>query len=221
MLFVVLWICSLVFSYSYGKQVMVTELLQSEEQLKNGFNSGFEKAKDEYSGEFLLIKKTLDAYYNKSHNNPMEYILADKRIREIIKKSNPKLGPNTTNLYVRNIIKHSKRFGISPVFVAAVIHRESNFRESLVSSANCRGPMQVGWRFHKEELKRFGINSENELHTIKNGVLAGCYVLSSYLNNAEWDYRLALKKYVGAQKNSCNGYIKDIFQMATFGYSIS
>jgi soluble lytic murein transglycosylase len=114
-------------------------------------------------------------------------------------------------------MKWSRKFELSPVFVASMIHRETNFNEKAVSKSNARGPMQAIAKWHPEKLKKLGIK-EKDLHSINHGVHVGCWIIKEYLERCNWNYREALKKYVGAVNNSADGYIDDIFKMTMYAY---
>ena len=147
-----------------------------------------------------------------------QQIITEKRIEKIIYKSNPKLTQEKKNTYIYYIVKWAHEYNLSPVFVAAIIHRETNFRENSVSKSNARGCMQVIYKYHKDKCDKLGIK-ENDLHSINHGINIGCQVISQYLDWNDWNYRAALKKYVGSVNNSADGYIKDIFDMTMYAYS--
>jgi soluble lytic murein transglycosylase-like protein len=143
----------------------------------------------------------------------------EQRIERIMNKSNSKLSDSKKALYKQYIMKWANEYDLSPVFVAAMIHRETNFNESAVSKSNARGPMQVIYKYHKDKCDAIGI-SEKELHYINHGINIGCQVIRQYLDWNNWNYRAALKKYVGAVNNSADGYIDDIFKMTMYAYEI-
>lgn len=150
-----------------------------------------------------------------------EYIrtlLETKRLIYIMELSNPKLSRSEIKNFVRYILKYSKEYGISPVLVAAQIHRESSFRANLVSKANAKGCMQVIYKYHKKDLKDAGI-SEKDLLTIKGGIQAGCIVLSKYIDMTNGDIHSALMWYVGYNASRLD-YAEDIFKMSEKAYSV-
>lgn len=146
--------------------------------------------------------------------------LTEKRIEYIMNKSNPKLSEVKKQAYKKSIIKHSSVYGLCPVFVAAMIHRESNFREKLVSSANCRGAMQVGYRFHKEKCNKIGIK-EKDLHSIDHGINIGCQVIKEYLIKSGGNRQKALLRYNGVRTNKETPYVRDILRMTKKAYPIT
>ena len=131
--------------------------------------------------------------------------------------SNSKLSSYKKNLYKQYIMKWANEYDLSPVFVASIIHRETHFDECAVSKVNARGPMQVMYKFHKNKCDKLGIK-EKDLHTINHGINVGCQVIKEYLEMNGWNYRAALKKYVGSVNNSVDGYINDIFNMTMYAY---
>lgn len=143
-------------------------------------------------------------------------ILTEKQINHIMTISNNKLTDNERRLYVKYIVKYSREYKLPPVLVAAIIHRESNFRKHLVSSVGARGCMQVFPKYHKEKLKKSKITAD-ELHTIKYGIKIGCEVIAEYLKVEQGNYREALYRYVGGKHH---GYVKDIFELCHKTYNI-
>ena len=73
---------------------------------------------------------------------------------------------------------------------------------------------------HKDKLKKLGI-SEKDLSNIDYGVNIGCQIIKEYLKKANWDYRKALYRYVGAVNNVelARQYVADIFEMTVYAYS--
>lgn len=146
-------------------------------------------------------------------------ILTTKRLKYIMSISNDKLTSNEKKLYIKYIIRYSKKYNISPILIASQIHRESNFRSKLVSSKNAKGCMQVIYKYHKEDLHKQGIE-EKDLTTIKGGVEAGCIVLAKYIAMNDGDIHSALMWYVGYGGNRLD-YAEDIFRMSKKAYEIN
>ena len=102
------------------------------------------------------------------------------------------------------------RYSLSPELVLAVIEVESRFRPEARSNMNARGLMQVlaktknGKTVWLKRLKEEGIitKDEKELHDVRKGVLAGCYVLRYYLNEYNQNQRRTLYAYLGAQSTT-------------------
>lgn len=166
------------------------------------------------------ILNSLDYHHVTTKNTAEGYIFTEARLERIMNKSNPNLSAAKKEKYKKYILKWSDEYGLSPVFVAAMIHRETNFRENAVSSAKAKGALQVVPKWHSDKLKILGIK-EDDLHSINHGIRVGCWVIRDYLEATGWDYKKALTKYVGAVKNkqTAESYIKDIFDMTLYAYS--
>lgn len=192
----------------------------SETSYQNGYEKGFLVGKEEVTK--VLRHEYQNFIYRMTEENAdpkdvKHQIIEEKRIDRIMMKSNPKLSEAKRNAYKQYIMKWSRKFELSPVFVASMIHRETNFNEKAVSKSNARGPMQAIAKWHPEKLKKLGIK-EKDLHSINHGVHVGCWIIKEYLERCNWNYREALKKYVGAVNNSADGYIDDIFKMTMYAY---
>lgn len=90
----------------------------------------------------------------------------------------------------------SKRSGLDPHTVLAVIEVESKFRKYAVSSAGARGYMQVMpfW------LKELGAEKQNLFHERTN-VRFGCTILRHYLDRENGNLSNALGRYNGSLGN--------------------
>lgn len=187
-----------------------------------GYKEGYTIGKNECqtSCSYQSIMDKLDVQQASASHTAENYVFTEARIRKIMEKSNPSLSKNKKNQYIKYIVKWSDEYGLSPIFVAAMIHRETNFNEKAVSSAKAKGALQVVAKWHPEKLKELGIK-ENDLHSINYGIHVGCWVIKDYLELENWDYKKALTRYVGAvdNKSTAEGYIKDIFDMMMYAYS--
>ena len=179
--------------------------------IEDAYKAGYNKCKTEMA---LYLDKVVAEIRNECDLE--RAVLTEKRIYAIIKKSNPELTPAAQREYVRYITKYAKEYGISPILVASVIHRESNYRTKLTSNVGAAGPMQVWAKWHTEKLKRNNI-TKKDLYTIKHGIKIGCEVLTEYLRWEKGDFRAALYRYVGGQHH---GYVRDIFGMCEFAFNI-
>ena len=209
----------------YGYEAYESHIINvTEQSFQNGYKSGFSFGKEnvekilhhEYQN-FLYQIIDKSAMSNNYHDDAVDYIAMESRIERIMMKSNPKLSEQKKNLYKQYIMKWAYTYELSPVFVASIIHRETNFNEHAVSKSNARGPMQVLYKYHKDKCAKLGIE-EKDLHSINHGVNVGCQIIKQYLEWNDWNYRAALKKYVGAVNNSADGYINDIFMMTMYAY---
>lgn len=206
-----------VYSYLYHTDLIIE---CTEKAYKNGYQKGFLSGKDNVENILLqeyqniIMRMSEEKYDNK---NIKHQILMERRIERIMDKSNSKLSDSKKALYKQYIMKWAEKYELSPIFVASIIHRETNFNEKAVSKSNARGPMQVLYKYHKDKCTKLGIE-EKDLHTINHGINVGCQVIRQYLDWNDWNYRAALKKYVGAVNNSADGYIDDIFKMTMYAY---
>lgn len=208
-----------IYSYLYHNDLIIE---CTEKAYKNGYQKGFLSGKENVENVLLheyqnIIMRMSEEKYDKK--NIKHQILMEKRIERIMDKSNSKLSDTKKALYKQYIMKWADKYELSPIFVASIIHRETNFNEKAVSKSNARGPMQVLYKYHKDKCAKLGIK-EKDLHTINHGINVGCQVIRQYLEWNNWNYRAALKKYVGAVNNSADGYIDDIFKMTMYAYEI-
>ena len=208
-----------IYSYLYHNDLIIE---CTEKAYKNGYQKGFLSGKENVENILLheyqnIIMRMSEEKYDKK--NIKHQILMEKRIERIMDKSNSKLSDTKKALYKQYIMKWAEKYELSPIFVASIIHRETNFNEKAVSKSNARGPMQVLYKYHKDKCNKLGIK-EKDLHTINYGINIGCQIIRQYLEWNEWNYRAALKKYVGAVNNSADGYIDDIFKMTMYAYEI-
>lgn len=201
----------------YGLNMYTDQLIEkvSKNSYTAGYKIGHEKGYEKCKNE---LKIHVNNFISELRNeNELELaLLTEKRLRAIMKRSNPELSDDKQRQYIKYITKYSKEYGISPILVASVIHRESNFRIKLTSSVGAAGPMQVWSKWHNEKLKRNNI-TKDDLYSIEHGVKIGCEVLQEYIKWEKGDFRAALYRYVGGQHH---GYVRDIFAMCDFAFKI-
>lgn len=205
----------LVGKYNGHLSLIRTEV--GETSFREGYALGREEAFDEMGILEDRIMSNLMVHHERTKKTAENYIHTERMIDKIIDKSNPKLSDKKRAEYKKYIIKWSRKFDLSPVFIAAMIHRETNFNEKAVSKVKARGALQILAKWHPEKLKRLGIK-EADLHSINHGIHIGCEIIRQYLDWNDGDYRAALEKYVGAVNNSADGYIKDIFAMVIYAH---
>lgn len=87
----------------------------------------------------------------------------------------------------------SRRLGLPPALVMAVIDVESRFDRWAVSSAGAVGLMQI-MPFWPREL---GMRNEQLVHIPQN-IRMGCTILKYYLDREKGDYTRALARYNGS-----------------------
>jgi soluble lytic murein transglycosylase-like protein len=132
--------------------------------------------------------------------------LTSLKILQMIEKHGVALAGKEKIQFANQILTTSKKFDLDPIFLAALIARESNFNVNAVSTANALGPGQVIPKWHKEKLEARGIEAEG-LKTIQHGVDVSGEVIREYLDKNNDDYVFALHSYVGS-----NGYRLDYIQ---------
>ena len=186
---------------------------------KTEYNRGYRDAimdMERKSDDRLLRVISLINRQRNSNDPISQYLFTEKQIKNIIKKSNPKISETEKQEYVKWITRYSKRFKLNPILVASIIHKESNFIRTTRSSVGAIGPMQVYPKHHKEKLKKYGLTPEH-LFTIRYGVLVGCEILHEYLEQEDGDFTSALYKYVGGKRRS---YVRDIYAMYRYAFSV-
>jgi hypothetical protein len=118
-----------------------------------------------------------------------------KKLTNIIKEIQPKLDPAVCNMIANTVIKYSTKYQLPPEFIICIIEQESHFKLFSISSANCKGLMQINPAAHPEKLKKLKIESGNIFH-IDNNIHLGCMILREYYNKTK-DIEKALVRYVG------------------------
>lgn len=181
----------------------------------NGYKEGYLKGKEEVKQ--TIENKLLNSLTNTNKDSIEYFISTEEKLEKIMLKSNPKITKDKIVEYKKYIMKWSKKYDLPPLLVASVIHRETNYKNHLVSSVGAKGPMQVYPKWHKDKLKKLGI-TEKELSNINHGINVGCMILKEYLSKHNEDYRQALYSYVGVIKNTRTGeiYVRDIFNMIKY-----
>jgi len=106
-----------------------------------------------------------------------------------------------------NILISSKKHGISPITIVAVMEVESSFNPALVGPktkyGKARGLMQVMPKFWVKELNK----NKYDFHDIKIGIDSGTYILKKYLVQKKYNMKKALYKYV----NGDNQYVANVY----------
>jgi soluble lytic murein transglycosylase-like protein len=94
---------------------------------------------------------------------------------------------------LKNIHYESRRVGLEPELVLAVIEVESRFDEFAISVSGARGLMQV-MPFWLDEI---GISDQN-LFKIRTNLRMGCTILRYYVDMEPYDLGRALARYNGS-----------------------
>lgn len=185
---------------------------------EQGFSEGYKAGLDSANNKLLEdVSQILQVSLKEKETQTLdEYILVEKRLHAIMDKSNRKLTKAQKREYTKYITKYAKKYDLSPILVAAIIHRESNFINKTTSSVGAVGPMQVWPKWHKEKMKKYKLNREH-LYSTNYGILMGCEILREYIDMENGDFRAALYRYVGGKHH---GYVKDIFRMCEYALKI-
>jgi hypothetical protein len=97
-----------------------------------------------------------------------------------------------------HIDKMAKRYGLNPDIIKALIEEESGWLSSAEGDdGESIGLMQIQERWHKDRMKRLGVN---DLYDSEQNITVGCDILSELLNKYG-NYEDALSVY-----NSGNVY---------------
>jgi len=97
--------------------------------------------------------------------------------------------------FLETLWYESKRSGLEPSLVLALVQVESGFRKFVVSSAGARGYMQVMpfWA------RLIGDGDASRLFHMQTNLRFGCVILRHYLNVERGDMFLALGRYNGSR----------------------
>ena len=100
--------------------------------------------------------------------------------------------------FLQTLWYESRRAGLEPALVLALIQVESNFRKFAVSSAGARGYMQVMpfWP------RLLGHGDSSALFHLQTNLRFGCVILRHYLDRERGDLFLALGRYNGSRGQS-------------------
>lgn len=218
--FALMFIAGIIIYTAHINKVMATQKYYYQYGYEEGYDKGKISGLSEVKISYQQVLEELERYHRLSQNTAENYIFTTQRLERIMNRSNSSLSEKKKEQYKKSIIKWAYEYNLSPVFVASIIHRETNFRENAVSSAGAKGCMQVMPKIHKDKLKKLGI-TEKDLSNIDYGVNIGCQIIKEYLETANWDYRKALFRYVGAVNNveHAQQYVDDIFEMTIYAYS--
>lgn len=138
-----------------------------------------------------------------------------EKIFYIIDESNDKISLKEKEKIFKSIIKYSKKYEISPLLIAAIISKESNFKKDLIQpSSKCVGLMQVNKKYHLEKLKILNIKNE-DLTNIDENINLGVFILKEHIDQQKGNLKLGLLHFNGVVKNKKRGnyYISSIFNI--------
>lgn len=110
-----------------------------------------------------------------------------------------------------HIEKMAKRYGLNPDIVKALIEEESGWLASAEGDdGQSIGLMQIQERWHKERMKRLGVN---DLYDPEQNITVGCDVLSELLNKYG-NYKDALSVYNSGNTKDGRAYAERILNAA-------
>ncbi len=102
--------------------------------------------------------------------------------------------PTATRVGASDVQSVASAHGVSPSLATAIAYQESGFNNSMVSSANARGVMQVmpgTWDYVQQNLATRQLNP----HSAADNVTAGVLYLRSLLNQTGGDESAAIAAY--------------------------
>jgi hypothetical protein len=102
---------------------------------------------------------------------------------------------NVRKEFLQTIWYESKRAGLDPALVLALVQVESNFRKFAVSSVGARGYMQV-MPFWTRVL---GDGDAGKLFHMQTNLRFGCVILRHYMERERGDLFLTLGRYNGSR----------------------
>lgn len=118
--------------------------------------------------------------------------------------------PQTLQQYVQLAwAEASRRAGLRPELLLAIMHKESTFRPKVQSRYGAQGLMQVVRRWHGDKLDK-----NESLFDPEVNVRVGTDVLEEYLDWAEGDISKALAKYSGNARGYANKIIDESRKLA-------
>jgi len=95
--------------------------------------------------------------------------------------------------FLKIVYQEASKAGLPPELVLAVIHTESGFKRTALSSAGALGYMQIMY-FWLEELKR----PDDNLFNAQTNIRFGCTILAHYLKIEKGNLNRALGRYNGS-----------------------
>jgi soluble lytic murein transglycosylase-like protein len=112
---------------------------------------------------------------------------------ERLKKQKPDF--DVRKEFLQTLWYESRRAGLEPALVLALVQVESNFRKHAVSSAGARGYMQVMpfW------MRVLGNGDTGRLFHLQTNLRFGCVILRHYLDLERGDLFMALGRYNGSR----------------------
>lgn len=169
--------------------------------------------------DILFVSSTTHAVPKSIHAKETRADI-EARITFLMNKAEPKIKDKDRKPIMDAIIKYSKKYDFSPVFVAAVILQESNFQKTLVEkSTKCVGLMQVYQKHHTVKMKKLGLSRE-DLYRIDANLNVGLWILREHIDRRNGNLTKGLMDFNGVSKNIKRGkkYVNDIYALVFEAY---
>ena len=111
----------------------------------------------------------------------------ERFVRKIIAESNGSLGAEDRGIIARAVTEHSRRLGLDPLLVTAVIIVESRGEIRAVSDKGAVGLMQV------MPYTAADMGFEGDLFDVEDNIRLGAFILAD--NIRRWGYREGIQRY--------------------------
>lgn len=217
------------FLYSFfASSLLLTSLAFAETVTTNTSNVPLQLSENSPQVILLLPSTTLtknfetSKFYNITYENTTGYINKEYTA-EYIKEKNDKVSTTTTTSAsysgdIENLSssekmrrieiaanKYGKQYNLDPYLILALIKVESGFNPNAISNANCRGLMQISYKF----ASGWGID-KSRLYEIEYNIQHGTRILRTvFIEGMDGDVYDGLRAYNqgvnGAKKSSSNG----------------
>lgn len=149
------------------------------------------KSLDRTTADTISVKKALNitekAWLEKSEMALSRLMAKDEKLADRLQNTTLRLE------LLRTIYYESKRAGLDPDLVLAVVRVESRFRKYAISSAGARGYMQV-MPFWADIVGE----PSSDLFNVKTNLRLGCAILRNYLDKEHGNIHRALARYNGS-----------------------
>jgi len=104
-----------------------------------------------------------------------------RRIEDLIKEYQPRLGPAVAGPIALAVAKHAHAYNIPPELVLSIINYQSGFELVTLGERGTVGLMQLSPKAYREYLEPMGISETDAFH-FDNNIHLGCKILRHYLD---------------------------------------
>ncbi len=108
---------------------------------------------------------------------------------------NNKVDPAFGKMIAQEVEFWAHEYNLDPLFVVALMNRESSFKPQAVSNKDCVGLMQINPRMHQDKIQKLELRYVELFHVAPN-IQLGCWIISDYIKSTG-SYEKALQRYVG------------------------